>query len=551
MHIVIKFTHGDQYRNAHFPCSEKELQILTDSFELPNTADTKLTVDTVHGDSKLDTLLSGREHNLDELNYLFKRIDSFGDNEMNIFCAVASGEKLQSLTDMINLTFNTHCYSLVDDFSDLDRLGKDLYLNRSTAISSEKLKSFDGKAYVEKIMQENTHPLITLYGLVYENGNQPELLYYGKTFPAYWYEPSPIALELSANTEKEYLYLPSERNEIEKALQRLEVNSLSDVSLKIEEYNLPENIADLVLTDVSEVDTLNSYAARFKELGERELRALSDLAAFAKIESREQLSRLMNCMHEFETFPGIHSAEEYGKYMICESGHFEYDENLEGYIDFAAYGRDKIGRETGVFTDKGYLLYHGYNQEMQPILGKTIGLQVKEIPEPQELKLYMPLKAMTYHDENDYGDLYQADFEIEVYPDELASYKDEIRCAMEKRMFDGEAERGLMKYYSHADTVNAKVRKYVFDVEEVGGKLMGVAVLTLNAPLDATELEKIKEEIAGQASDGYGEGLEQQEIDCNGKDVYVSLWGAKDWRLKTAAEMGIAEQGFKMQFGGM
>lgn len=80
---------------------------------------------------------------------------------------------------------------------------------------------------------------------------------------------------------------------------------------------------------------------------------------------------------------------------------------------------------------------------------------------------------------------------------------------------------------------------------------MGVAVLTLNAPLDAAELEKIKSEICSQASDGYGEGMEQQGIDCNGKEVYVSLWGAKDWSLKTAAEMGISEQSYKLQFGGM
>ncbi len=32
------------------------------------------------------------------------------------------------MDDLINLTFNMHCYSLVNNFSDLDKLGKDLYL---------------------------------------------------------------------------------------------------------------------------------------------------------------------------------------------------------------------------------------------------------------------------------------------------------------------------------------------------------------------------------------------------------------------------------------
>jgi hypothetical protein len=109
----------------------------------------------------------------------------------------------------------------------------------------------------------------------------------------------------------------------------------------------------------------------------------------------------------------------------------------------------------------------------------------------------------------------------------------------------------MMDYYDEPDTVNAKVQKYLFDVEVIDGELMGVAVLTLNAPLNQEELAKIKEAIEGQSSDGFGEGLEQREIYCNGKDVYVSLWNSCDWSLKTAEEIGIMEQNYKMKFGGM
>ncbi len=50
-----------------------------------------------------------------------------------------------------------------------------------------------------------------------------------------------------------------------------------------------------------------------------------------------------------------------------------------------------------------------------------------EIPsqQTQTLKLYMPLRATTYYDENDFGDLYQVDCEIDVYPEELAEYEEE------------------------------------------------------------------------------------------------------------------------------
>ena len=60
-----------------------------------------------------------------------------------------------------------------------------------------------------------------------------------------------------------------------------------------------------------------------------------------------------------------------------------------------------------------------------------------------------------------------------------------------------------MRYYNDHDSVNAKVSKYVFSVEIVEGELMGVAVLTLNNELTPKEIEKIKDEIIGQAADGY------------------------------------------------
>lgn len=45
--------------------------------------------------------------------------------------------------------------------------------------------------------------------------------------------------------------------------------------------------------------------------------------------------------------------------MIRESGHFEYDPNLEGFYNYEQYGLQKLEREEGEFTDRGYISYHG------------------------------------------------------------------------------------------------------------------------------------------------------------------------------------------------
>jgi hypothetical protein len=542
--------HENNYQNLTYPSKEKELQILCDSLGVANTTKTEIKIGSVHNNERLSTLLSDKTVTLDELNFLMKRLDSFDQKELATFYAAAYAEKAETMTELINLSFNTHCYSLVADFSDLNAVGRQIYLTEQMAVSTEELESLDGRKYFESMIAENPNPVITPYGVVYRNSNEIVQTYDGRNFPYYQYENTPITLLLSAQNRSEYLYLPMEQSEMNKALERLGAKSLEEIHWQVEEHNIPDNLADMAVKDQSDLYALNQIAKIFKEMGQREVISLSELAAFVKITKAEELKMLAGCMYEFESFPDIHTPEQYGKYMICESGRFEYDENLEDYIDFKSYGQDKISRETGAFTSKGYLLYHGYDLEMQGILNKNIGLKIKELHEPQELKLYMPLRAVTYQDENDYGDLYQVDYEIDVYSEELSSYEDEIRTAIINHRLDDE-KRGMMDYYDEPDTVNAKVQKYLFDVEVIDGELMGVAVLTLNAPLNQGELIKIKEAIEGQCSDGFGEGLEQREIKCNGKEVYVSLWNSHDWSLKTAEEMGITEQKYEMKFGGM
>ena len=165
----------------------------------------------------------------------------------------------------------------------------------------------------------------------------------------------------------------------------------------------------------------------------------------------------------------------------------------------------------------------------------------------------MPLKATTYYDENSYGDLYQTDYEMDIYPSELADYEDEILKAIERNSLPEENRRGLMEYYGDKDSVNSKVKRYDFSVENVRGELMGVAILQLNAPLNDKELDTIKETISGQASDGWAEGFEQREIRTGGgKEIYVSFWNSgKDWSLQTGEELGITEQKHELTMGGM
>ena len=45
--------------------------------------------------------------------------------------------------------------------------------------------------------------------------------------------------------------------------------------------------------------------------------------------------------------------------MIQDSGRFDYDDNLDEFYDYGKYGRQHVEQEQGVFTEQGYIAYHG------------------------------------------------------------------------------------------------------------------------------------------------------------------------------------------------
>lgn len=86
-----------------------------------------------------------------------------------------------------------------------------------------------------------------------------------------------------------------------------------------------------------------------------------------------------------------------------------------------------------------------------------------------------------------------------------------------------------------------KVYSIFPSVERQGDDLVGVFTCQLYDDLDRYELEALRSELSGQASDGWGEGFEQREIetdDC-GK-LYVSFYGEPNWSMKTE-EMNIPD----------
>ena len=304
--------------------------------------------------------------NVEELNYLAKRLDSFDTGEAAQFQAMAHKLDLFELKDLINLTFCCQQATVITDFSDLAAIGRDHYMNlHGGSAKTEELDALDGKETARRLI-ESGGGTITPYGVVYDNGMKLEQVYDGRFFPCYYYEPNAITVAVTSKSELEdtehitWLYLPMEREEVDRALLRGGITDPSEIRLSLEDSQLPNEVDVLLDMEYETLSDLNELAAATDGLSKADMEKLGAVVMLAKPKSAAQIKNLAESLDLFDFAPGAHTSQEYGKYMIRQSGHFEYDENLDAFYDYEKYGTERMNEEDGMFTDRGYIAYKGY-----------------------------------------------------------------------------------------------------------------------------------------------------------------------------------------------
>ena len=308
--------------------------------------------------------------NVEELNYLAKRLDSFDTGEAAQFQAMAHKLELFELKDLINLTFCCQQATVITDFSDLDAVGRDHYMNlHGGSASVDELNALDDKGTARQLIESGSGT-ITPYGVVYDNGMKLEQVYDGRFFPCYYYEPNAITVAVSSKSKPEdtahiaWLHLPMVQEEIDRALLRGDITDPADVRLRLESSQLPDEVDVLLEMEHETLADLNELAAATAGLSNADMEKLGAVVTLAEPKSAAQIKNLAESLDLFDFAPGAHTPQEYGKYMIQQSGRFEYDENLDAFYDYEKYGTERMNAEDGMFTDRGYIAYKGcYSME--------------------------------------------------------------------------------------------------------------------------------------------------------------------------------------------
>ena len=230
-------------RDQHAHCME-----LLEALEIGDAAKADCKVEKI---DSFYTVLKRTEMltvNVEELNYLAKRLDSFDTGEAAQFQAMAHKLELFELKDLINLTFCCQQATVITDFSDLAAIGRDHYMNlHGGSASVDELNALDGKGAARQLIESGSGT-ITPYGVVYDNGMRLEQIYDGRLFPCYYYEPNAITVAATSKNEPEdtkhitWLHLPMIQEEINRALLRGGITDPADVRLRLESSQLPDEV---------------------------------------------------------------------------------------------------------------------------------------------------------------------------------------------------------------------------------------------------------------------------------------------------------------------
>lgn len=523
------------HRSIELPLSDEELNFQMRQMGMRETIPKGKLVKVSEKDNPLQKL-EGQFLNMDEVNFFARRMEHLTEYERKVLAVYSNDCDVSTITDLINLTFSMKGLSLLTDFSDASQVGVRLYTDEFSEIPEEQM---DFTEFAKNALKESNVKVLP-YGVLVDHGFELLEVYNGKTFPKFIVsEETVVVVEVQNTTgDREYLYLPTDICSMDKVKERLQVREYREMKVtEVKNLRLPDTLVPIPedINEIQQLTLFNEMCRKVRRFQEAELKQLAAAVQFTGLINFSNVAYIATHLNEFEINPTVHNDEEYGKYLITESGLFEVDELLLPHINYAAFGADK---KAGTFEVSGYV-DDGFVGVTRPI--EEYSQYKGEFADPLEITeeglekfcLFSPLIANLNMRGIAEGELYGSD---------LVQYLEIIEEAIERENCEGEEARGLMHYFDESREVAAKVVSAHPKVADVDGELYGVLECKIRDPLTEEEIKILKDFWTGQMSDGWGEGFEQQPLTVEDGEIYISFWSRKSfWSVMTEREL-IGEQ---------
>lgn len=301
------------------------------------------------------TCLKGQVVNVDELDYLAKRLDSFDVYEAEQFQASCVIFGCRDIKSLINMTFCCQETTVISDFSKLEEAGKQHYLTiHGGSASADKLAEVDGRALAQQLIQSGQGKP-TPYGLFFRNGMRTEEPYQGHGFPAYLWDTAQAEVELiTPDGATAFVFLPITELALERFRQRERIKNLDECQRTLRLLSCQGGPFSLE-GGAAELDEWNELCRTLNGMSEYHHQVFTAALEVIGAEDLSQLELLATSLEDFELVPGVKDAESYGRYMIQDSCKYRYDPDLECYYNYEALGEFLMLHETGQITRGGYL----------------------------------------------------------------------------------------------------------------------------------------------------------------------------------------------------
>lgn len=106
------------------------------------------------------------------------------------------------------------------------------------------------------------------------------------------------------------------------------------------------------VVNVGKLDRLATWVDSMTQAGQYTFFAALEVTGAEDI---GQMEKVLDALNDFTLYPGVRNAEDYGKYMIRSSGKYGFDESLEFFYNYEAFGEFLMAHEDGRITQYGYL----------------------------------------------------------------------------------------------------------------------------------------------------------------------------------------------------
>ena len=377
--IKLKIKYGNESTDICLPCKETEMSAALERIHAEDVTPLELYVTEVVFPEELGCL-QDRFVNLDEVNFLGKRMDGFfGDEEYQFYEAMKS-EGFDTLPDLINLSFNLDRYPLIRDISDMGKIGREYLLTVKGCLPAD---DEDDPKYAEfgREMIQSGKGVFTEHGLLFVNENTPfQKLYDGQVFPPYVYDSDVLCIARAEyNGKSEYLYLPCEEKAIDKALARLGT-ALENAKITLEDFsvNNPKWFERFKQIAADEgVYELNGLANAINS-ADTDLKKLWLVAEYAETEDAGQFVRLAENIGCFKVIEDVSDYEDVGRYIVDNNDCYALHPELEDYFDFSGFG-EHIAEEYGGKFVGGNFIYNDTDTSLLDILYQDKPMTMGEI----------------------------------------------------------------------------------------------------------------------------------------------------------------------------